>query len=240
MLLPYIGAAQPALPKILDFNSHGWYVYSGDHPVSGPWGVHLEGQWRRADLGLRWQQLFVRPALNYRISDTLMFSIGYGFAQTYPYGDFPVRAAFPEHRIYQQVLVRQPVRVANLQHRFRLEQRFVRYPQPQPLSWTYQNRFRYFGRADFPLTRYGNGEAEWYLPVSNEIFIGMPPNYGARPFDQNRLSVGIGRSFGAVNVEVGYLNQFLGQRNGRIFEFNNTLFVMATSTVPISRLWSSD
>lgn len=29
-------------PKLLDVNRHGWFTYSGDHPVAGRWGVHLE------------------------------------------------------------------------------------------------------------------------------------------------------------------------------------------------------
>jgi hypothetical protein len=108
-----------------------------------------------------------------------------------------------------------------------MEQRWIKYPDPQPRSWTYQNRFRYLLKAEIPL---GGESTGWYVPVYDEILIGIPPNYGARPFDQNRLFAGIGKALRGVNVEVGYLNQFLGQRNGRIFEFNSTLFVTITST----------
>jgi hypothetical protein len=230
-------SAGQALPKLLDFNAHAWFSYSGDHQINGPWGVHFDGQWRRADLGLNWQQFQLRPGLNYRVSDNLLLTLGYAYTRTYPYGEFPVADRMPEHRIYQQVLHRHGLGRARMHHRVRMEQRFIEYPTPQPRSWTYQNRFRYLAKVDIPI-RIGPGSApRWYVPVFNEILIGIPPNYGARPFDQNRLFVGIGRSAGAVNMEVGYMNQLLAQRNGRVFESNNTLFFTVTSTMSLSALW---
>ena len=222
--------------RLIDFNQHAWLSYSGDHAVAGRWGLHFDAQWRRADVGTEWQQYQLRPGLNYSFSPSVLFTLGYAFTRAYPYGDYPVRSAFPEHRVYQQLVVRQSLGSLRIQHRSRLEQRFVRYPDPQPRSGTYQNRFRYLLRAEIPLGSTDTGWPSWYLPTYNEVLIGIPPNYGARPFDQNRLFVGIGKSLGAANVEVGYMNQFIGQRNGRVFEFNNTLFVTITSGIPLSTL----
>lgn len=223
--------------RTVDFNHHAWYSYSGDHPISGPWGIHFDGQWRRADLGTEWQQLQLRPGINYSLSDKVLATVGYAFTKAYPYGDYPVRDSIPEHRIYQQALITHPLQSLRIQHRIRMEQRFLRYPDPEPRKWTYQNRFRYLLRGEMPLVRDENSRVAWYIPAFNEILIGIPPNYGARPFDQNRLFVGIGRAYPKFKVEAGYMNQFIGQRNGRIFEFNNTLFVTVTSSVPLGTLW---
>ena len=216
--------------KTIDFNQHGWFSYSGDHAIRGRWGLHFDGQWRRSDIVTKWQQYQLRPGLNFEAASNVLLTLGYAYTRSFPYGDFPVSAAFPEHRTYQQAIVRHRKKHVSLQQRYRLEQRFVRYPNSQDRSWTYQNRFRYMLKADFPLTKRADEKMEWYIPVYDEILIGLPPNYGARPFDQNRLFAGIGYSLGAPgNIEVGYMKQFLGQRNGRIFEFNNTLFVTFTS-----------
>lgn len=224
-------------PKVVDFNQHAWLSYSGDHSSAGKWGFHFDGQWRRADLGTEWQQYQLRPGINFQASRNVLLTLGYAFTRAYPYGDFPVTAAFPEHRIYQQALVRQQLGNLRVAHRVRMEQRFIRYPQNQDRSWTYQNRFRYMLKADIPLTQ-ENGAVGWYLPVFNEILIGIAPNYGSRPFDQNRLFIGVGRALGpAGNLEVGYMNQFLAQRNGRVFEFNNTLFATFTSRIPFRKLF---
>jgi hypothetical protein len=227
-----------ANPKILDFNQHAWASYSGDHRVAGRWGVHFDAQWRRADLGTRWQQYQLRPAVNFEVSRNLLLTTGYAYTRAYPYGDYPVAAAFPEHRIYQQAVVRHPREGLRFSQRYRLEQRFIQYPNTPDRSWTYQNRFRYMFRAEAPLTKNGSAAPAWYIPIWDEILFGIPPNYGARTFDQNRLFVGVGRSAGALgNIEVGFMNQFLGQRNGQIFEFNNTLFVTFTSNFDLSGLW---
>jgi hypothetical protein len=240
-LLSSFAAAQDSSPgtKLLDFNPHGWFSYSGDHPVSGPWGLHFDAQWRRSDFGTEWQQYQLRPGLNYQWSENLLLTLGYVYTRSYPYGEFPARAAFPEHRMYQQALVRHSAGAVRMQHRIRMEQRWIEYPN-QPSEWTYQNRFRYLLKADFPLSKREDGSIKWYLPVYDEIVIGIPPNYGARPFDQNRIFAGVGYSTGPVNFELGYLKQFLGQRNGRVFEFNSTLFFTATSNVPLAKLFGGD
>ena len=223
-------------PKVLDFNRHGWFSYSGDHKIAGKWGVHFDAQWRRSSFVTRWQQYQLRPGVNFSVNRNVLLTAGYAYTRAYPYGDYPVAKAFPEHRIYQQAVVSHRRNSFKFSQRYRLEQRFIRYPNGNP-EWTYQNRFRYMFRAEAPLTGYDNGERTWYLPMWNEVLFGIPPNIGARTFDQNRLFVGVGRSLGPGNIEAGYMNQFIGQRNGRIFEFNNTLFVTFTSTYDLSGLW---
>jgi hypothetical protein len=231
-------SAQTSFTKLLDPNRHGWYAYSGDHPVAGKWGVHFDAQWRRAEVVTRWQQYQLRPGLNYHATPNLLLTLGYAFTRTYPYGEFPVLHAFPEHRMYQQLLLTQHRLGITFQHRARLEQRWIRYANAPPSGWTYQNRFRYLSRVEMPLAKQAGQSTFWYLAGFDEVFIGMVPNYGARPFDQNRLFVGLGHSFGKTKMEAGYLNQLLGQRNGRVFEMNHTLVIALTSTVSLSDLFT--
>jgi len=227
--LPGLLAQVPASGRVYDQNPHAWVSWNGDHAVKGRWGVHFDAQWRRENMGLSWQQYQVRPGVNYQWSRHVLLTLGYVYTRTYPYGEFPARFAIPEHRVYQQALIRQNAGKVRLQHRLRMEQRFIRYATaPQP-PVTYQNRFRYLLRAEFPLKK--TASSEWYVPVGNEVVIGIAPNYGARPWDQNRAFVGIGRSTRRFAVDVAYLNQFLGQRNGRVFEVNHTLMIGITAKV---------
>jgi hypothetical protein len=232
-----IGWSQTPPAHFIDFNRHAWFSYNGDHPIAGRWGLHIDGQWRRAELGTQWQQFQLRSGVNFQARRNVLVTLGYAYTRNYPYGEFPVANAFPEHRIYQQVLVRNRVHDVRLAHRVRAEQRFIRYPQNTDRSWTYQNRFRYSLKAEIPLSR-ENGNMAWYLAAYDEILIGLPPNFGWRPFDQNRIFIGVGRAVRHTGfVEAGYLNQFLGQRNGRVFEFNSTLLVTFTSNVPLGKLF---
>ena len=140
-------------------NAHGWYDYFGDHPVKAgsKWGIHLEGQWRRHDVITRWQQLLIRPGVNYEVNKNLMLTAGYGYITTHRYGEFPTAVPFPEHRIFQQALVRQALGKWNLSHRYRLEQRFLGEKRALPdgtrelLRRRYENRFRYMYRMMRPI-----------------------------------------------------------------------------------------
>ena len=83
------------------------------------------------------------------------------------------------------------------------------------------------------MVRNADGSPRWYLAVFDEIVLGIPPNYGARIFDQNRVFGGIGRVLRPYgNFEIGYLKQTLGQRNGFVWEFNHTLFLSFSSNYP--------
>src|SRR5687768_12054866 len=97
-----------AQDRVTDHNAHGWFMYFGDHPLgSSKWGVHLEGQWRRNAVISRWQQLLLRPAINYTLNNNVMLTGGYAYIRSYPYGEYPaLRAATPEHRLWQQAMIR--------------------------------------------------------------------------------------------------------------------------------------
>ena len=190
--------------------------------------------------GNDWQQYQLRPALNFRMSKDILLTTGYAYTHSYPYGDFPVAHSFPEHRIYQQMVITKRAGSLTVQQRSRLEQRWIHDPSHGFNGpWRYQNRFRHMVRIEAPIGRADNPN-RWYVPVYDEILLGIPPNYGARPFDQNRLAAGIGRARGSWKGEVVYMNQFTGQRNGSIFEFNNTIVVSITSSAPLSTLLGVD
>ena len=224
--------AQTPTSTTIDNQLHGWISYNGDHDLVGRWGVHFDGQFRRDHLFNRWQQYQLRPGLNFRANPNLLFTLGYVFTKTFPYGEFPVRAGFGEHRIYEQAIIRHPGRRVTFVQRHRLEQRFVQYPQNNG-AYTYQNRYRFLFKAEAPVVRNTDGSPRWYLAVFDEIVLGIPPNYGARIFDQNRVFGGIGRVLRPYgNFEIGYLKQTLGQRNGFVWEFNHTLFLSFSSNYP--------
>src|SRR3954471_2375911 len=108
-----------------DSNFHGWLMYFGDHPVSDRWGAHLEAQFRRTNGGLAPHRLLLSPAVNFTVNSHLMLTGGYGYVRTSRYGDFPAAAAFPEHRLFEQAIIRHKLGGLGLQHRLRQEQRLV-------------------------------------------------------------------------------------------------------------------
>ncbi|MFL6448025.1 MAG: DUF2490 domain-containing protein [Bryobacteraceae bacterium] len=224
---------------IQDSNVHGWLMYFGDHPVSDRWGVHLEAQFRRTNGGLAPQQLLLRPAVNYTINSHLMLTGGYGYVRTSRYGDFPPAAAFPEHRLFEQALIKHKWGVLGIQHRLRLEQRLVGSvpaPDADVESWQTRNRFRYMLRGDIPLPFGSPGNRRFGVGLYDEVFYQFGANRGARYFDQNRAYAALTYKITKANrLEFGYLHQYVAQRNGRIVEHNHTWQVALFSATPFRR-----
>ncbi|MBM3797011.1 MAG: DUF2490 domain-containing protein [Acidobacteria bacterium] len=221
MLLVVVAAGR--LAAQVDDNAHAWFNYFGDHPISAKsrWGVHLEGQWRRADLGLKWQQLVLRPGVNFQAHRRVMLTGGYAFVDTFRYGDFPARARFGEHRIYEQTQITQRAFKLDWQHRLRLEQRHIR-----GFAARYESRFRYMLRVNVPLRR------GWYVGLYDEYFHNFGREVAANKFDQNRAYVAVGHPIGRdTRLEVGFMEQTLQQRSGR-YEHNHTLMVSVFSRLP--------
>ena len=238
------GQTPAATDRARDPNAHSWWVYAGDHQIHGPWGVYSEMQIRRSDFASIWQQFQKRDALTYRFSPRVQVATGYVFTYTDRYGDFPVARAFNEHRTYQQIAVRQEVGKLALEHRYRTEQRWIQNYTSQnntggnDFYWRYQNRFRYQIRGAFPISKASPAGRQWYLFFGDEMLLGYGPNHGLNTFDQNRACAGVGYRVTRNNsLELGYLNQFLIQRNNRVEEHNQAFRLQWSSSTPLAKLF---
>jgi hypothetical protein len=202
--------------RITDRNTIGWQQLFLFVPLNKQWGIHGEYQWRRTDGFKNGQQGLFRTALQYRVNEQLAVQLGYAEVETHPYGDYPIASngRFPEHRIYQQVLLQQKLNRAQVSHRFRMEQRFLGKVKPgtkrEVDDWTFLHRFRYQVRVKQPLWQ--AKKQTLYVVLADELFIGAGKNLGINIFDQNRLMTLIGFTFNKnISAETGYLNQTLQQ-----------------------------
>ncbi len=220
--------------RVNDPNNHTWIVYTGIHKISPKWAIHLEAQPRRSELGKGSQQLLLRTGLNYAFSKQVSATAGYCFVETYPYGEFPVSKQFSEHRVWQQVQTSTRLGRVDVINRYRLEQRWIGSSTLGGFqSPYYANRVRYLGRVNIPLNKPTNEKGTYYLSLYDEVFIGFGKQVKANIFDQNRACALLGYNTGKWGkLELGYMLQILQQRNGSVFEYNNTLMLGWSSAVP--------
>jgi Protein of unknown function (DUF2490) len=218
--------------RLNDFNNIYWLQSINTFNLNKKWSLHLEYQWRREN-GLKdWQQSLLRVGANYKLNENITGHVGYGWVETFPYGDFPIASAgtFPEHRLYEQITFRLPVNKWTFSHRFRIEQRWLRKVKAGTSSnreiedWTFLHRFRYQFRTQYPFWKKDNRQL--YGAIADEIFIGAGKNLGINIFDQNRIFVLLGlRGNKNISLELGYLNQTLQQgrriNNKSIIQRNN-------------------
>lgn len=228
---------QYAQNRTVRSNTNGWYMYFGDHKFSDKWGVHLEAQFRRNQVIKNGQQLLLRTGLNYHLSDAAFVTLGYCFVETYPYGAFPVKASFPENRIWQQLQVKNKMGIIEWVSRFRLEQRFSKIPVLnasvyEPGDAVYTNRFRLLNRASIPFKGKSIQDRSLYVSVYDEFFVNFGKHVTANIFDQNRAYLALGYKIPKVGrLELGYMNQLLFKFDGIKVENNHTLQLGILSTI---------
>jgi hypothetical protein len=223
--------------RLSDHNTIGWFVYTGTFKIKPKLSVHTEYQWRRVNSLKNWQQGLFRTGINYAIHKDVSLNAGYAFAETFPYGDYPNTNAFPEHRIFEQVVLKQAIAKIELSHRFTLEQRFVGkivfVNNEKNIDWRYLNRIRYRLRTEIPVNLNNITTNKWRIILQDELFIGWGKNIGTNIFDQNRVAILLGYKVKKnIKIEAGYLNQILqqGKRvdSKSVFQYNNG-FMIATN-----------
>lgn len=225
-------AAQQRIP---DHNTVGWLVYEGNHKLSEKWQLHSELQWRRVRLVRDPQQLLARLGTIFQLTNRVSFGNGYTFFVTYPYGDYPTADQGrnqPEHRLYEDVQVKDQLGRLALTHRGRLEQRWLGQINEDKRvgSWEFQNRVRYQLNAQFPLVGPTLDSHEPYLVAFDEVFLSFGRNVGNNVFNQNRLAGGVGYQVSNnFRLELEYLYQIMQHPENApataqpVFEFNHGL-----------------
>jgi len=239
LLLSLCSSAQN--DRVSDFNNTNWLQTFNTISLSKKWSLHAEYQWRR-EKGLKyWQQGLLRIGANYKLTDNVIVHAGYAWAETFPYGDYPIanNGTFPEHRLYEQLTLRQPTGKLLFTHRFRIEQRWLGRVKPGTAGnreiedWFFLHRFRYQFRTQYPF--YTKGDKQFYSAAADEIFIGAGKNLGVNIFDQNRIFLLLGYKLNKkVTLEAGYFNQTLQQ--GR--RINNQTIVQRNNGAVISSVFN--
>lgn len=228
-------------------NQIGWYTYFGTFKLSNKLGLHTEYQFRRNQVITDWQQSLLRIGLNYALHPAVQLRVGYGWIETFSYGEFPLNGfgkQFTEHRIFQMAQLSQKVGEVDFSHRFMLEQRFVgKYSSASATresEFPLLHRMRYLIRMQVPLKGNEIQDKTPYLALYDEVFVGFGKNVNANVFDQNRIGVLLGYRFSKnFRLEGGYLNQTVQygrQINGKnVFQYNNGLIINSNFTLDFTK-----
>jgi len=158
-------------------------------------------------------QLLLRPAIGYNLTDNWSIWQGYAWIGNY-------QPTFTdEHRVFQQLIYSRKFPSFKIFSRSRLEERIIDHADGTAV------RARTLLRGDFPLP----GASDWAIVVYDEIFVnlntvGHGPEAG---FDQNRFFLGMNRRFtDQVNMDLGY--QMQAQNNsgsGIINQINHVILL---------------
>jgi len=199
-------------------NTGNWFIYFGNQKINSKWNWQNEVQYRNFNFMGDLSQLIVRIGIGYNLTENNNnILLGYGFINSQKYlPNSNNKVGTTEHRIYQQFITRQNFNKVFLQHRYRIEERF--------LPNDFQMRFRYFLGINIAINKPKIEKNAYYLSAYNEIFINTQQNI----FDRNRLYGAIGYVINKnIKIEAGYMAQTVETNNRNQFQivvFNNTPF----------------
>ncbi|TXC78633.1 DUF2490 domain-containing protein [Luteibaculum oceani] len=154
----------------------------------------------------------IRPALNYHVNETVIFSAGYSFIRNWPGDNFAASLPANEHNIWPQVTLNHKAGQFLFSHRFREE---IRWTQDVVSNgsevftdgYSQVNRFRYRLTITSPTVQIDNFKVA--LTLFNEVWISQAD--GFRPVDLNRNWFYVGLDFPlsqSATFHLGLLDQF--------------------------------
>ncbi len=182
-------------------NLGSWHMYFGTNKISEKFSIHTEGQLRYYEQAKNFNQLLLRTGLNYHINPNAIATMGYGYITTDgTFEEFPDETNSKEHRIFEQLILKNKVGDFLFEHRYRLEQRFLDFGETTDT----QHRARYRLQVTLPLTN------TFFLNFYDEIFLNLQDEV----FGQNRLYAALGVNVTHnLSVQAGYLKNHFPSAN---------------------------
>lgn len=220
-----------------------WFSITSNIKMTKRLTIMVEGQFRYAD-DFDQQQYQARTALDVKINDHFSFvPLAYVYTWNYKYGKQPAAFENNEHRIWQQVFYNHSVKRLKVDHRLRLEERFI---QQHHLTTdgavvddgyvVNQTRLRYRLMARLPLNKSTIEPGTVFVSVYDEIFYSWGEQVTYERPDQNRIFVGAGYQFDKkLTLQGGCLYQLLVKSNGTKQENNIGLQLMLTYNVDTTK-----
>lgn len=234
-----------AQPRLATNNTIAWLASFNTIFLTKHVSLWAEYQWRREGLDFKnWQQSLARVGLQYHFKNSLILTAGYGYIESFPFGDYPAGPyKIPEHRFFEQAMWSNNLGRMQIVHRYRLEQRLVGKVNQKAADYAvdgynYTNRMRYMLRMVYPINHKTSVDNTWYAVAFDELFIGFGSNVNQNIFDQNRIAGGIGYQFNKMlKIEACAYNQTVQQGSlvggKQVYQYNTGLLVNAFFTTPV-------
>jgi hypothetical protein len=234
VLLALLSVFSSTAQKEFVDQSNSWFSVTGNHRLTQKWGLHSDFQYRRSDFLSKRLQVLGRIGVEYYLPNSGEITLGYVWSRHYPFGLQPASSTIDENRFWQQFSIRSDYGRIRLQHRYRLEQRFLRKWQQDQSGDFYlgetsvRHRIRYRLQFMIPLNQRKISDKTWFLNISDEVFLGFGKGVEKNVLDQNRIYLGFGYRFDSkLNLQAGYQNQYVVKKDGVQVERNHILQISA-------------
>jgi len=187
-----------------------WYLYFGNQQINKRWNWWNEMQYRNYNFMGDLEQLIFRTGIGYNLTENNNnVLLGYAFVYSEPYiSGTDAKTSTTENRIYQQFITRQNFGRVFIQHRYRIEERFI--------ASDVRMRFRYFLSFNIPINQEVIKKDVFYFSAYNEIFL----RTNTPVFDQDRIYGAVGYAINNyLRLETGLMYQIYEDGNKLQFQF---------------------
>ncbi|MFT2011413.1 DUF2490 domain-containing protein [Pontibacter sp. 13R65] len=196
-----------------------WVRYQNQLTISPKWLLQSEVDTRMYYRPLKEHHLVIRSQARYTLHEQVQAGVGFTYALQYPQdprskSDLVIR----ELRAQHDITLKQKVAEATINHRYMLEERFIRKVQENELlpGYNFNFRFRYRLQAEIPLIHRGNQNLG--LVLYDEVMLNFGKTIVRNVFDQNRIYGGVKCGLSpAFAMEIGYLFWYQQRSSGKDF-----------------------
>lgn len=165
-----------------------------------------EFNFRRTNFLQDWEQIVLRPSLQYKVENGLTAAIGYSHIQNYSYSNFSLPIDFKENNLWQQLFIKQTFRHFDISHRIRFEERFnenvgVVNDNTIITDTEYSIRLRYRFIVTVPILKKRHISAIAY----DEVFLDFEKGLLPKSLNQNWIFIGLRfRESEHITITSGY------------------------------------
>ena len=186
-----------------------WPQYQFSGKISNKWAVQADASYRVNDFNKR-DQSVIRGGLVFNPSPAISFTGGYAYFLHFP-TDPGVLDIRREHRPWQQITLNSDLDKLQIQHRYRLEERYI--------NNSFNFRGRYQINLQYPLKGKKIAVHTPYLLLTDEIMFNFGKKIVYNHFDQNRIHLAVGYWFStSISATIGYMYIYQQRSSGDKFE----------------------
>ncbi len=225
-ILLFVGLETSA-QKVITRQNLYWIRYYNQFSINKKLVWHNEFEERRFLLNNRHYHFIMHTRLHFKVLPNL--DVGGGFTYSLQSPQFEQSMSnliVPEIRPVQEMNISNPIsKRFTLQHRFRLDERFIHKNDGKELlnGYDFNFRVRYRLQANF-LVSNEKAKNPTSIKLANELMINAGKNIIYNQFDQYRFSLGIEKAFNkSVSAELGGIHWYQQRASGKDFFARNIL-----------------
>lgn len=171
-----------------------WSTYAGTHKISDKISINTCTQLWQYEVGSNFNFILLNAGVSYSVSPKLTTTLAYGYADIDSGFNTNGNHTF-ENRIFEQIAYKHKIKNLPIDHRFRIEQRFLNRPTENKTD----HRLRYRLGTKIKLNN------TFFIRLNNEFLTTVKKDI----LTENRLYGALGFYLfdKSANIQLGYLNR---------------------------------